>query len=127
MNKIILRAITAFSRPDLKGSEGQLSMQGREIHYLGKDYVALETESAQELLALYRCMNRGELKRLKRWPAELTSKTPDPSTKNLAANIQKTPAILELSPVKKEGKVEKSKKRSGRASSTPTNQSDLFE
>ena len=127
MNKIILRAITAFSRTDLKSREGPLSIQGREIRYLGKDYVALETESAQELLALYRCMNRGELKRLKRWPAELTSKTPDPSTKNLAANIQKTPAILELSPVKKEGKVEKSKKRSGRASSTPTNQTDLFE
>ena len=127
MNKIILRAITAFSRTDLKNSEAQLAIQGREIQYLGKDYVALETESTQELLALYRCMNRGELKRLKRWPAELTSKTPDPSTKNLAANIQKTPAILELSPVKKEGKVEKSKKRSGRASSTPTNQSDLFE
>ena len=127
MNKIILRAITAFSRTDLKGSEGQLSIQGREIHYLGKDYVALETESAQELLALYRCMNRGELKRLKRWPAELTSKTPEHSTKNLAANIQKTPAILELSPVKKDGKVEKSKKSSGRASSTPANQTDLFE
>jgi hypothetical protein len=104
-----------------------LSIQGREIHYLGKDYVALETESAQELLALYRCMNRGELKRLKRWPGELTSKTPDPSTKNLAANIQKTPAILELSPVKKDGKVEKSKKPSGRASSSAANQTDLFE
>jgi hypothetical protein len=127
MNKIILRAITAFSRTDLKNSEGQLSIQGREIHYLGKDYVALEAESAQELLALYRCMNRGELKRLKRWPAELTSKMPDPSAKNLAANLQKTPAILELSPVKKDGKVQKSKKSSGRASSTPANQTDLFE
>ena len=127
MNKIILRAITAFSRTDLKSSEGQLSIQGREIHYLGKDYVALETDSAQELLALYRCMNRGELKRLKRWPAELTSKMPDSSAKNLAANLQKTPAILELSPVKKDGKVQKSKKSSGRASTAPDNQTDLFE
>ena len=127
MNKIILRAITAFSRTDLKNSEGQLSIQGREIHYLGKDYVALEAESAQELLALYRCMNRGELKRLKRWPAELTSKMPDPSAKNLAANLQKTPAILELSPVKKDGKVQKSKKSSGRTFSAPVNQTDLFE
>jgi len=127
MNKIILRAITAFSRTDLKSSEGQLSIQGRQIHYLGKDYVALETESAQELLALYRCMNRGELKRLKRWPAEITSKMPDPSTKNSATNIQKTPAILELSPIKKDGKVQKSKKSSGRTFSAPVNQTDLFE
>ena len=127
MNKIILRAITAFSRTDLKSSEGQLSIQGREIHYLGKDYVALETESAQELLALYRCMNRGELKRLKRWPADLTSRMPDPSAKNSATNLQKTPAILELSPVKKDGKVEKSKKSLGQASTAHANQSDLFE
>jgi hypothetical protein len=127
MNKIILRAITAFSRTDLKSSEGSLSIKGREIHYLGKDYVAIESESSEELLALYRCMNRGELKRLKRWPAELTSKMPDPSAKNLAANLQKTPAILELSPVKKDGKVQKSKKSSGQASSAPANQTDLFE
>ncbi|MCX7262862.1 MAG: hypothetical protein NTX67_08915 [Burkholderiales bacterium] len=127
MNKIILRAITAFSRTDLKSSEGQLSIQGREIHYLGKDYVALETESVQELLALYRCMNRGELKRLKRWPADLTSRMPDTSAKNSATNLQKTPAILELSPVKKDGKVEKSKKSLGRASTAHANQTDLFE
>jgi hypothetical protein len=127
MNKIILRAITAFSRTDLKSSEGQLSIQGREIHYLGKDYVALEAETGQELLALYRCMNRGELKRLKRWPADLTSKMPDPSTKNLAKILQKTPAILELSPVKRDGKLGKSKKSSGRATAAPANQTDLFE
>ena len=74
MNKITLRAITAFSRTDLKTSEGSLSIRGREINYLGKQYVALESESSSELLALYRCMNRGELKRLKRWPADLTDK-----------------------------------------------------
>jgi hypothetical protein len=104
-----------------------LAIQGREIQYLGKDYVALETESTQELLALYRCMNRGELKRLKRWPAELTSKMPDSSRKNMADNLQKTPALLELSPVKKDGTVQKSKKSSGRSSKAPANQSDLFE
>jgi type II secretory pathway component PulC len=126
MNKIILRAITAFSRTDLKNSEAQLAIQGREIQYLGKDYVALETESTQELLALYRCMNRGELKRLKRWPAELTSKMPDSSRKNMAENIQKTPALLELSPVKKDLTVQKPKKSSGRSSKAPANQTDLF-
>jgi hypothetical protein len=127
MNKIILRAITAFSRTDLKNSEAQLAIQGREIQYLGKDYVALETESTQELLALYRCMNRGELKRLKRWPAELTSKMPDSSRKNVADNLLKTPALLELSPVKKDGTVQKSKKSSVRSSKAPANQTDLFE
>jgi type II secretory pathway component PulC len=127
MNKIILRAITAFSRTDLKNSEAQLAIQGREIQYLGKDYVALETESTQELLALYRCMNRGELKRLKRWPADLTSKMPDSSRKNVADNLQKTPVLLELSPVKKDGTVQKSKKSSGRSSKAPANQTDLFE
>lgn len=127
MNKIILRAITAFSRTDLKNSEAQLAIQGREIQYLGKDYVALETESTQELLALYRCMNRGELKRLKRWPADLTSKMPDSSRKNVADNLQKAPALLELSLVKKDGTEQKSKKSSGRSSKAPANQTDLFE
>jgi hypothetical protein len=102
MNKIILRAITAFSRTDLKNSEAQLAIQGREIQYLGKDYVALETESTQELLALYRCMNRGELKRLKRWPADLTSKMPDSSRKNVADNLQKSHrgGLLKRLPIK---------------------------
>ena len=53
MNKIILRAITAFSRTDLKSSEGALSIKGREIEYLGKGYVALQAELSGELLALY--------------------------------------------------------------------------
>ena len=54
MNKITLRAITAFSRTDLKTSEGSLSIRAREINYLGKQYVALESELSEELLALYR-------------------------------------------------------------------------
>ena len=44
MNKITLRAITAFSRTDLKTSDGSWSIRAREINYLGKQYVALETE-----------------------------------------------------------------------------------
>ncbi len=88
MNKITLRAITAFSRTDLKTSEGSLSIRGREINYLGKQYVALESESSAKLLALYRCMNRGELKRLKRWPAELTAKKS--AVRATAANVNQT-------------------------------------
>lgn len=126
MNKIILRAITAFSRTDLKSSEGSLSIKGREIHYLGKDYVAIESESSEELLALYRCMNRGELKRLKRWPADLTSKLPESPTTSVQNQLKKSPAILELSLIKTDAKPKTSKKAKGRASSAPENQTDLF-
>ena len=127
MNKITLRAITAFSRTDLKTSEGSLSIRGREINYLGKQYVALESESSAELLALYRCMNRGELKRLKRWPAELTGKKPVVQSMGAASAEKKTPAILELSPLKAGPQVKKTKKRATRATAANVNQTDLFE
>ena len=127
MNKITLRAITAFSRTDLKTSEGSLSIRAREINYLGKQYVALESESSAELLALYRCMNRGELKRLKRWPAELTGKKPVAQNMVVASDKKKTPAILELSPVKAGSQVKKTKKPAARATAANVNQTDLFE
>jgi hypothetical protein len=127
MNKITLRAITAFSRTDLKTSEGSLSIRAREINYLGKQYVALESESSAALLALYRCMNRGELKRLKRWPAELTGKKPVAQSMGAAADEKKTPAILELSPLKAAAPVKKTKKPAARATAANVNQKDLFE
>jgi hypothetical protein len=127
MNKITLRAITAFSRTDLKTSEGVLSIQGREISYLGKQYVALESESSEELLALYRCMNRGELKRLKRWPAELTGKKPVAQNTVATSYEKKAPAILELSPLKPGPQVKKTKKPAARATAANVNQTDLFE
>jgi hypothetical protein len=127
MNKITLRAITAFSRTDLKTSDGSLSIRAREINYLGKQYVALETESSEELLALYRCMNRGELKRLKRWPAELTHKKPVTQSMQAASDEKKAPAILEISPVKASAKVKKTKKPASRATVANVNQTDLFE
>ena len=98
MNKIILRAITAFSRTDLKGSSEALSILGREVVCFEKQYVLLETESSHDLVAVYRCMNRGELKRLKRWPAELTRKRDH--AQNLKHSNSELPAILELSPLK---------------------------
>ena len=121
MNKIILRAITAFSRTDLKTSEGSLSIMGREINYLGKQYVALESETSAELLAVYRCMNRGELKRLKRWPVDLLEKKPAAQNLGAASEEKKKPAILELSPLKAAAKVKKSKKPAGRASARNLN------
>ena len=94
MNKIILRAITAYSRTDLKDEATSLAVKGREVTYGGKQYVILEGEQNQTLVAIYRCMNRGELKRLKRWPADLISKP------ELKTPVTQKPAILELSPVK---------------------------
>jgi hypothetical protein len=127
MNKIILRAITAFSRTDLKTSEGSLSVRGREINYQGKQYVAIESETSAQLLALYRCMNRGELKRLKRWPADLTDKKPAAQNLAAASEEKKKPAILELSPLKAAAKIKKSKKLANRVSARNLNQTDLFE
>jgi len=127
MNKIILRAITAFSRTDLKTSEGSLSIRGREINYQGKQYVAIESETSAQLLALYRCMNRGELKRLKRWPADLTDKKPVAQNLAAASEEKKKPAILELSPLKAAAKIKKSKKLANRVSARNLNQTDLFE
>ncbi len=94
MNKIILRAITAYSRTDLKDTADALTIKGRELVYGGKKYVILENEKNDVHVATYRCMNRGELKRLKRWPPELIAK---PEIKQLK---DEKPAILELSPIK---------------------------
>ena len=127
MNKIILRAITAFSRTDLKTSEGSLSVRGREINYQGKQYVAVESETSAQLLALYRCMNRGELKRLKRWPADLTDKKPVAQNLAAASEEKKKPAILELSPLKAAVKIKKFKKLADRVSARNLDQTDLFE
>jgi hypothetical protein len=127
MNKILLRAITAFSRTDLKGGDNSLQIEAREINYLGKSYVALESESSGDLLALYRCMNRGELKRLKRWPAELTQKEPVPQVSVPIREFQKKPAILELSPIKSTTKRNKSEKLNSRKLPADLNQTDLFE
>ncbi len=124
MNKIILRAITAYSRTDLKDVATPLAVKGREVTYGGKQYVILENEQTQLHVAIYRCMNRGELKRLKRWPADLLAKPEVKVTK------QERPAILELSPVKGSGKVSKLSKVSKVNKPKPVtdkNQTDLFE
>lgn len=121
MNKIILRAITAYSRTDLKDEAMPLAVKGREVTYGGKQYVILESEETQTLVAIYRCMNRGELKRLKRWAAGLVAK-PEVKTP-----VLQKPAILELSPAKLPGKVSKVSKNSKPKTDKNTNQTDLFE
>jgi len=78
-------------------------------------------------LALYRCMNRGELKRLKRWPAELIQKVPVPQVSATQSQLQKKPAILELSPIKSTTQLKKSEKQNNRTLPADTTQTDLFE
>lgn len=125
MNKIILRAVTAYVRTDLKGAEGTLAVKGREINYLGKGYIALENESTHELVALYRCMNRGELKRLKRWPSVITDKQVAPAA--VKKRESTVPAILEISTVKKPSPAAKTKNKEKKANSKNRDQTDLFE
>jgi hypothetical protein len=125
VNKIILRAVTAYARTDLKGAESALAVRGREINYLGKGYIALENETTHELVALYRCMNRGELKRLKRWPSVITDKPEAPvAVKKKESTV---PAILEISPLKKPAQAVKSKIKEKKPSAKNRNQTDLFE
>ena len=129
MNKIILRAITAFSRTDLKTNDEPLSLKGREKTWLDKQYVILENEQNGTLLAVYRCMNRGELKRLKRWQAGLTQLESAlvPSSQEPSVKKSSVPAILELAPIKSSEGKSSAKKKVKSDSKTPVQQSDLFE
>jgi hypothetical protein len=129
MNKIILRAITAFSRTDLKTNDDPLSLKGREKTWLGKQYVILENEQDGALLAVYRCMNRGELKRLKRWQSGLTQLESASSTSLQEPPVKKSsvPAILELAPIKSSERKTNAKKKAKSDSKTSVQQSDLFE
>ena len=120
-----MRAVTAYVRTDLKGAEGALAVKGREINYLGKGYIALENESTHELVALYRCMNRGELKRLKRWPSVITDKQVAPAA--VKKRESTVPAILEISTVKKPSPAAKAKNKEKKANSKNRDQTDLFE
>jgi hypothetical protein len=72
-------------------------------------------------------MNRGELKRLKRWPAELTHKKTVAQIMHAASDENKMPAILEISPVRASAKVKKTKKPASRATAASVNQTDLFD
>ena len=129
MNKVILRAITAYSRTDLKtATDASVTVKGRETVFLGKEYVILEDDASQKLVAVYRCMNRGELKRLKRWASGLTDPVASPVEK---VNATRLPAILELSPIKDAAKLDSAakakKKRSLKVKDSNVNQTDLFE
>jgi hypothetical protein len=126
MNKIILRAITAFSRTDLKSSDDPINLKGREKTWLGKQYVILENENDHALLAVYRCMNRGELKRLKRWQPGLTQIDAKVEVA-VESKASKTPAILEIEPIKSAEAKPRARKNTPKEQVKSTLQSDLFE
>ncbi|MEY3887284.1 MAG: hypothetical protein RL650_1376 [Pseudomonadota bacterium] len=127
MNKVTLRAITAYTRTDMKSSgNASVSVRGIEKEWLGKAYVLLEDDASHQLMAVYRCMNRGELKRLKRWPPGLTDNAPTATTN---AKRETVPAILELSPIKGALKTEATQKSKNKTKLRAENkqQTDLFE
>lgn len=126
MNKIILRAITAFSRTDLKSSDDPINLKGREKTWLGKQYVILENEEDQGLLAVYRCMNRGELKRLKRWQPGLTQIDAKVEVAE-ESKAFKTPVILEIAPIKSAEPKPRTRKNTRKELVKSTLQTDLFE
>lgn len=129
MNKVILRAITAYSRTDMKSSDNaSVSVRGIEKEWLGKAYVLLEDDASHQLMAVYRCMNRGELKRLKRWPPGLTEKPSVPAV-TTKTKRETVPAILELSPIKGASKTEATPKTKNKSKLRAENkqQTDLFD
>ncbi len=129
MNKVILRAITAYSRTDMRASDNASgTVRGIEKEWLGKAYVLLEDDASHQLMAVYRCMNRGELKRLKRWPPGLTEKPSVPAV-TTKTKRETVPAILELSPIKGAHKTEATQKTKNKSKLRTENkqQTDLFD
>lgn len=94
MDPLIVRAITAYYRTRPSSDERQPGAGSRCVQHLGKAYVVLLEGHDPMPLAVYRCMNRGELKRLKRWPAGLVAQEvvepPAPAA---------VPVLLDLVPV----------------------------
>jgi hypothetical protein len=98
MDKLLIRAITAFYRSRAVEDDRQPDHTSTRSTHLGKGYVVLRATPEAEPLAVYRCMNRGELKRLKRWPAELIQPATAPASAPVAVP-EATPVLLELVPV----------------------------
>ena len=98
MDPLIVRAITAYYRTRASSDERQPDTGSRCVQHLGKAYVVLMDGHDPVPLAVYRCMNRGELKRLKRWPAGLMAQevVEPPAPAAVAAAV---PVLLDLVPV----------------------------
>lgn len=98
MDELLVRALTAFYRTRAPGDARQADGSSSCTTHQGKRYVVLRAKDAAEPLAVYRCMNRGELKRLKRWPAEVVA-VAAPSVMAHEAAPPSQPVLLDLVPV----------------------------
>ena len=75
MEILTTRAVTAYYR-SLRGEKADIPLEAQHTEFEGRGYIVLRHRHDAEVLAVYRCMNRGELKRLKRWPVEVVTPTP---------------------------------------------------
>ena len=65
MTDLELRALFAYK----KYNKGGMPREAREVEFEGKDYVVLIFDCDENPIYLYRVKNNGELKSLKRFPA----------------------------------------------------------
>ena len=104
MEILTTRAVTAYYR-SLRGDKADIPLEAQHTEFEGRGYIVLRHRHDAEVLAVYRCMNRGELKRLKRWPVEVVTPTPaEPATKASPGNAVPPPAptstlLLDLIPL----------------------------
>ena len=96
MDELLARAITAYYRTRPAGDARQPDGLSARLTHLGKAYVVLKAAGELAPLAVYRCMNRGELKRLKRWPADLL---PQSTAAVQAPSLPAMPVLLDLVPL----------------------------
>lgn len=99
MDELLIRAITAYYRTRAAGDDRQVDGKSARVTHLGKGYVVLRASGESAPLAVYRCMNRGELKRLKRWPAEVVASGETAEGAVHAPAAQAMPALLDLVPM----------------------------
>lgn len=100
MDELIVRAITAYYRNRPADEMRQPGVASERVMHQGKGYVLLRDAPGAPPLAIYRCMNRGELKRLKRWPAELVQHSSEPpAVESALGTVTAMPVLLELVPV----------------------------
>ena len=98
MDELIVRAITAYHRHRPSDDPGRPGAASERIVFQGKGYVLLREEPGVQPLAVYRCMNRGELKRLKRWPADLISSSVPIAASEPVLHKEEVPLLLDLVP-----------------------------
>lgn len=98
MDPLIVRAITAYYRTRALTEQRQPGAASACVQHQGKAYVVLKDGQDPMPLAVYRCMNRGELKRLKRWPAGLLAEQGREPVAPAALH-DAVPVLLDLVPV----------------------------